>query len=334
MIRKLSLGLAVLLSGFTANTLAKSSIDVSVPCYNGGFTFGLAGLYLRPSSASLDYTLVTNNNVVVTQNAISFEGILSNAHPDYDWGYSLNLGAFIPGTGNDVTLAYSDYNHSFNDTTRVKGQTADSYVETQARTKFNYQVLNLDLGQHVNFGCQSHFRFSTGLRLAELKTGFSVFNKEGSGNQDSTQFQTNQYTKFRGAGPEVSTEMEYSLGSGFGIVGELGGSLLVGNFKNSLNTHSVDFTLNPSSPDVTSSTITIPSQTRVVPNLNAKLGLAYNYQFCNASHSKLTVEGGYRADHYFDVADRFSVIDGFGLNSTRSVSTSLSGPYVGVQVHL
>jgi hypothetical protein len=80
-----------------------------------------------------------------------------------------------------------------------------------------------------------------------------------------------------------------------------------------------------------------PKDTRVVPNIDAKLGLGYTYQYCNCTRSTLTVEAGYQSSHYFKAVDRFAPVDIFNksiLNQANSVDMSFEGPYLSVQVTL
>jgi hypothetical protein len=58
--KKLALGLAVLLSGIVATAHASyptesSRCEITVPSYGGGFTFGVTGLYWRASSPQSDF---------------------------------------------------------------------------------------------------------------------------------------------------------------------------------------------------------------------------------------------------------------------------------------
>jgi Legionella pneumophila major outer membrane protein precursor len=326
MIRKITLGLTILLSGFAVNSYAKSPLDVSVPCYNGGFTFGLAGLYLRPSSTLDDNSIILaqSDSVDATRSTqVTFE----NIKPDFDWGYRVNMGYVFPGTGNDVTLTYSSFNHG-----ESRSLTTETAYFEQANEKFNYQTVDLDLGQHIDIGCRSHFRFITGLRFASLETKLNTKYSENMMHipevpDPARSWDVNQYSRFRGIGPRFGSDFEYILGSGFGIVGQATGALLVGDFKNTFS----ELDVIPDG-DNDNTVVFHPSRTRVVPNLNAKLGLNYNYQFYNSTHTKLTVEAGYQVDHFFNAADRVAPLD--VINTTQTIDTSFAGPYVGIQIHL
>jgi hypothetical protein len=79
-----------------------------------------------------------------------------------------------------------------------------------------------------------------------------------------------------------------------------------------------------------------PNETRVVPNIDAKLGLDWTYQFCNCSRSKLTIEAGYLVSYFFNPVDRFSALDAMApqLHNRHNLDVSFDGPYVAVEVKL
>ncbi len=333
MIKKITLGLTLLLSGFTVNTFAataKSPIDVSVPCYNGGLTFGLAGLYLRPSSTGLEYSLTSQD--VGNKNPI-IQSTIDSINPHYDLGYRVNIGYVFPGTGNDVSLTHTYLNHRTKRAGVIKVDDEIAEMEVDAKARFKYLASDYDFGQHVDIGCRAHLRLLTGLRLAKIDSNYHALGKGKSNFVDPSVTSTgeiNQSSRFLGIGPRFGSEFEYELGSGFGLVGQATGGLLVGKFKDTVTDH---FLLGDVDHPILEEThINIYNgHTRVVPNLNAKLGLNYSYQFCNPTRTKLTIEAGYQVDHYFNSTGRTSNIESF---RQRAVDTSFDGPYVGLQVHL
>ncbi|MBA2655149.1 MAG: hypothetical protein H0U71_08815 [Gammaproteobacteria bacterium] len=353
MIKKITLGLTALLSTVSINALASSNkapFDVTVPSYNGGFTFGLAGLYLRPSVDALDYGIVYPAPAEVSATGQLRNGSVQNVDPDYDWGYRANIGYVFPSSANDVSLSYTNYKNTQTDAVKLKANevfiatTAPFLVDATSVATFGsdakftteYQAVDLDFGQHFNIGCNTHIKFLTGLRYVDLRNTFNA-NYEGTLQLDDDaaaetfNINTSQKSSFKGIGPRLGMDAEYSLGRGFGVVSQATTALLVGNSKSKFEQHAT----------LTNDTLTItdvasfenPKITRVVPNLNAKLGLNYNVEFCNPSHTKMTVEAGYQVDHFFNSVDR---LNGLGLSGAPRVitDTNFAGPYVGVQVRI
>lgn len=348
--KKIMLGMALVLSGITTNSFAlpKTSCDVNVPCFNGGLTFGLAGLYLRPSTSEIDYALVYPT---ITE---STNGSVKSVDPDYDWGYRVNVGYMFPCTGNDVSLTYTNFKSSDKDAvTLTTGQVlfstltpfvfgADEFIGTSsnAKTTFEVQAVDLDFGQHLSLGCNTRMRFTGGLRYARLDTQLDVnhiatalFDTDGP--MDRLVLNSKQNSRFQGVGPRFGTAIDYNIGHGFNVIGEATGALLIGHVKSDYTEHAV-ITEGTVVEDDAFAGYKYSEDTRVVPNLTAKLGLGYNFQFNNCSQTKFTIEAGYQVDHYFNATDR---LGGVGISqpemrTRHSIDTSFAGPYVGLQVHI
>lgn len=179
----------------------------------------------------------------------------------------------------------------------------------------------------------------------------------------------NQKSEFDGIGPRFGFDASYHFCGGFGIVASLATSLLVGEtestFSERVETAGVA-TLDLGAtfvgiPDLGTTVVTVvdltgpvgllpiapvepltlfsykhPDETRVVPNIDAKIGLDWTYQFCNCSHTRVSVEAGYMVSHYFNAIDRLSEVGAFDpeLRSRHTIDASFDGPYVGVQVNL
>jgi hypothetical protein len=358
MMKKITLGLAALLSTLSLSALAqaRSPVDVNIPLYNGGFTFGLAGLYLRPNTESLDYGIVfPPSNPIALRN-----GSIKSVDPDYGWGYRANIGYIFPCTGNDVMFSYSRYDREDFDHTTVRNDgiffstitssvagfiaSDDAVLRSDAKTKFRFETMDLDAGQHVNFGCNAHLRFLAGIRYAELKNTFEAnylfpveVNSEAQ--LETITVNTIQTSKFKGAGPRVGLDADYKLGCGFSLVGETTGSILVGKFKTNFDERDLITAGNGAVTLLdTVSSVHQDGLTRMVPNLNAKLGLAYSYQFNNCSKTRMTVEAGYQAEEFFHTVTRHRPsgtlgFDVFGFpGNLRTLDVGFSGPYVNVQV--
>lgn len=172
-------------------------------------------------------------------------------------------------------------------------------------------------------------------------------------------------SKFDGIGPRFGLDIDYRVGcSGLGLVADISTSLLVGEIESSfsedvtlagqftnVNTGTglvvtvpgvgpVGVVIPPQTANFTSDTgplsFTHPDQTRVVPNIDGKLGVDWSLQFCNCSRTQLRLEAGYMISHYFDAIDRSSPVGfgepGFGRRQTFDLN--FEGPYVSAQVKL
>jgi hypothetical protein len=114
--KKITSGLSLLFAGLTTNSFAGLHSDwcnVQVPRFCSGFTFTLAGLYLKPNLTHTDYALSFSNN-----DTSFINGEFHNVKEPYNWGYRVAIGYLFQNTGNDVMLSFTHYDKS--DTDRVK----------------------------------------------------------------------------------------------------------------------------------------------------------------------------------------------------------------------
>lgn len=279
-------------------------------------------------------------------------------------------------------------------------------VSVSARSEFRNETWDLDFGQTINVGCNFKLRWFGGLRYTRLEHDLDVTHDfavtETALALDPVLIAVtlttttgtalvapaliapvvdvaatlrdivHQKSDFDGIGPRFGFDASYHLGGGFGVVGSLSTSLLVGEHEATFSERIltggtitvVDATLTtiaigdaepgalpvsgelvtgpigpvvlgPTFPDETFS-FKHPDETRVVPNIDAKLGLDWTYQFCNCSRSKVTIEAGYMVSHYFNAIDRLSAVGAFtpDTRSRHTIDASFDGPYVGVQVNL
>lgn len=439
--KKLTVGLAILLSGFAANSLAylptgTSRCDVTAPSYCGGFTFGLTGLWWRATSPQQEFATSFNDIDLV-----DFIG-LGDAHGhdhdhDYEWGFKANVGYIFPCSGNDVNLTYThwdnDNDRHLDDLVLPPVTTFTALVDpvlgpvlplefdgtdlptvlplaaligsegfeltgittaVAAKSEFENHTWDLDFGQAINVGCNFRVRWFGGLRYSQLEHKFDTTfttNFTGAAGADGVTLVADTLvplvdevitgeavldtadldvtiddifhtrSKFNGIGPRLGFDLNYCLGGGFGIVGSLSTSLLVGEVEGSfahravvagtftgadlgtgllVGEDAVTLALDPFTAEFASDTGFIgfhhPDQDRVVPNIDAKLGLDWTYQFCNCSRTRLTVEAGYLVSHYFNAIDKLSAfeLDDPSFRNRETIDLSFDGPYVSVQVAL
>jgi Legionella pneumophila major outer membrane protein precursor len=176
---------------------------------------------------------------------------------------------------------------------------------------------------------------------------------------------------FNGVGPRFGIDASYHVGGGFGIVGSLSTSLLAGRIESSFSERievAGVFTFDTANSTVTGTEFTTapvvtgitpapspteltfidpvrpvellsfrhPNETRIVPNIDAKIGVDWSYQACNCSRTKVTVEAGYLVSHYFNAIDRLSGVDVIepAVRARHTFDVSFDGPYVGVEVKI
>lgn len=267
------------------------------------------------------------------------------------------------------------------------GSFVDSVTLDSAKSDFRYYAVDLDLGQHVNVGCNFRVRWFGGLRYANFEktfdesfsgsssgvsetvgTDFVVIISEATGtiHTDVTATSTSTFTdavrqksELDGIGPRFGADADFNLGGGFGIVGGISTALLVAETNSSFNerldiasatTFDIDATFTGSAVGATlvttgadpfsGSTSTVvhnrrPDLDRIVPNMDAKLGLDFVYQFSNCAKSRLVVEAGYMVSHYWNTGEYFSRTENVAIPGFRDVTDiSFDGPYVTLKVQV
>jgi hypothetical protein len=278
-------------------------------------------------------------------------------------------------------------------------------IDIQTKLRVEASAWDFDLGQSVNIGCNLKVRYFGGVRYSRLKHETDViyyFAKTdhirlepvsvnfilATGPETTTTVPAiivpvadvavevgdsfNHRNEFGGVGPRLGFDFNYHVGAGFGIVGSLSTSLLLGVLdiitSEGMGTEGT-VTITPDDlaesgviPGLTGGALTIlsaeitgPSGTnvfnsiepdkftrvrdpgicKIVPNIDLKVGMDWTVQFCNQSQSKITIEAGYMLSHYMHVVDRWSKEgDAFDCRIRHPIDITFQGPYIGAQVIL
>jgi hypothetical protein len=353
-IKRLSLALVAL--GLSAPAFADST--VLVPSQHGGFKVGIDALYLRPTSSGLDYA----TSLTFPTGFVSPGGFERNAtvDPSYDWGVYAQIGYLFPCTGNDLTLSYTYLSNDNSDSivapTPISAVTTGSagiailplsvlsgveYGAAAGKAQFTLNVVDLDGGQRFTTGSYD-MRMFAGLRYANIDTTVKTFGSPfpvgvgGGVNTTSTGYQEFK-SQFRGLGPRIGVDARYCLSSGFGVDADLSTALLAGR----TDSHYYATTVTTTTP-VNTLEVKNGSNNRLIPVLEAKLGVDYTYIMDCRCKSSLVFEVGYQTTNYFNAADHHvRVIDPITTTTTGPTvadggSTSdvgFDGPYLGVKYY-
>ncbi|KTC84982.1 Lpg1974 family pore-forming outer membrane protein [Legionella brunensis] len=310
-----ALGSNVAFSGAMGPVCTPSSVNV--PCPTTAWDVGIQALYLES---------LYNNNTLSTVNIGSGSGvrIFGEIDNDFEWGFRLE-GSYHFSTGNDLNLNWTYWR----DDNKLRlgpnvGRLARQITATLTDRYYGsagLDAVNLEFGQHVDFGEYKNIRFHAGVQYADL---------DNKRRQDSViagavgdlaflnglTSVTSKYT-FEGAGPRVGADMSYDIGRGFAIYGNGAAALLIGDSKYSNNAPFNDETRPVHS-----------TYTTLVPELEAKLGGKYTYM---TSKGSLTFDVGYMVVNYFDPLHR-SDLDLLSVVEYRdNINFGLQGAYAGVK---
>lgn len=354
-------GLTASLGAYAALPTDAPSFGVNIPNLTPGLQITLEGLLFQPTNSDLDYATISNVGVVnfVPPFFVGTNQDVENVNPHYAFGFRVALGYTFPDSGNDVQLAWTHFNHS---TTDDVGTNPGDVLQTefgiplfnipvnpflatdaaaQSSVRDREDAIDLDVGQYVNLGTRLQTRFFGGLRFASLRQdvtdnyAFVANSLIFPGIQFTYNEQDELDSKFNGIGPRFGVDTSYHISDCFGIAGHVSGALLIGKVKTDTdNDFLVTFTNPFVFPPVNvaaqlDNDVSIDDSWRVVPELDAKVGLNYTFLFDNKSN--LTIELGWQATEYFDAVDQLHTNVGTTLTGqVDRVSSNLGfqGPYL------
>ena len=133
--------------------------------------------------------------------------------------------------------------------------------------------------------------------------------------------------------------MSYYVFRGLGVVGHFDTALLVGNMTANVDAFSSFPGLLIGSPQPIITQLFrfgADSSTRLVPVVDAKLGLDYTMLFPNFSGSDLTLEVGYQTSNYYNSIDKVTgaaTLLGSSITGHGTSDLGLNGPYASLTVH-
>lgn len=207
---------------------ACSAGNVTVPCEKMAWDLGIHALYLR-----------TSDNV----------GSTGQYNGDSDWGFRLE-GSYHFGTGNDVTIEWTWFDNDFG----TNG--------TAGYRNAKYNVVNVEMGQHVDMGEMFDMRFHGGFQYANFQ---------------QQRFDTAAATyDNKGIGPRFGFDSSYDFGNGFMLTGGSDMALLAAKSSVSTAANANDDT--------------------VLTNLGANIGVAYMHAMAQGD---LTLDLGYQVNYVF-----------------------------------
>jgi len=291
--------------------------NVTVPCESTAWNIGIQALYLKPSyTGGLDWVGASSNS------SASYLTLVDN-DPDWAWGFKLE-GSYHFSTGNDLNLNWYHLG-SKTTSTRLVNEFDFPLFDVIFRSNELYSLsprwdaVNLEFGQHSDFGEFKNIRFHAGVQYARIKTetwraGFDQITEDGVLDPLQTHRIATTST-FNGFGPRAGLDMSYDWGNGLAMYGNAAGALLIGTSK-----FSNYFTSNfgPLSH------YTSGSRTTLVPELEGKLGLTYSWPMAQGD---LTLDGGYMWVNYFD-AQMFTP---FPAAVPTESNFAVNGPFLGLK---
>jgi len=317
-----------------------NDINLTAPYQDGMWSFGVEALYWETGSNNLHY--VTSSVTTAGETILH----TSSVDPEYAWGWRADIAYHFPGNGRDVTLSYTqlDNNNSgavdntaentLSPIAELGGSGIETFTSAQGKSSDDYDAVDLTFGQKIDVGQRVRLHPFAGLRYTDIDNTDKITYEGTSATGGITTLHTTNSrikSEFQGVGPRFGSDAQVNLGGGFMVVGRVGMSLLIGDKDEKFS--STQFTADSSglvSPTTISISDNTSSNTRVVPELDARLGIAYAYNWHNGTG--LGVEAGWEATNYFNAVDDSLI--GFVDTSSHEADFSMQGPYLRVQLDI
>ena len=306
--------------------------NVTVPCAHTAWDFGVQALYLQPSFTGFDY-------VGSQVNAKGAENFVTSS-PNYNWGFKLE-GSYHFNTGNDVNLNWyhlgsAGTNGSFLTPAAAStgnGTFFDAFGGVWAPNggvsvagNSNWDAVNLEFGQHVDFGEFTNIRFHGGLEFARVNAtvdmaGMAVNNTAAT---PAVAFQSLGTTSsYNGVGPRLGADMSYDWNNGLGVYANGAMAMLVGTSQFTLNNiNGLPGHIVPGAATTPLAFSTHGSTTTINPALEGKLGATYTYAMAQGD---LSLDLGWMWVNYFNVLSTGT------RGATNQSDFGVQGPFVGLK---
>lgn len=282
---------------------------VLVPRTNSGWFFGLLGLYQVPFDNQLDYAVLDPrpNSYLLGPNSS-----IHSLDPDRVLGGGAYLGYVFPYTGRDIKFEVTYLTENTSDSVVPPGGgvlwTPLPLYDLATQASSATTGYNPDLGQAIvtvgqRFFGGTRFRLHTamGAKVAyinrDLTTTYRGLSSPPPFNLITGNAAVKEKSKFSGGGPAIQVDGAYFVTKDFALAAHLTNSILIGGIK-SQNAFTHDILPN------LDTIIDLKSASRAVPNIDGKVGLLYEHEFCG-SFSKIQVELGYEFNHFFNAFDNY-----------------------------
>ncbi|NBX84617.1 MAG: hypothetical protein EBQ95_03300 [Gammaproteobacteria bacterium] len=270
-----------------------SPTNVTVPCEEKLWDIGGRALYVQPTST----TFVANRTLTGSQGSVDV-----GLSPSWSWGFQLEASHHF-NTGNDLNLNW--YHFRGSDSLNIApnqniGQFKAPYdpvtpgntvgnpttINSVNASIYNdWDQVNIEFGQHVDFGANKFVRLHAGAQFARVASDANVTSTITA---PTTPVTTNAVITgvYNGFGPRVGVDLDYGFGNGFDIYGTAGVGALAGSSKTNYN---------ESLATSTGSYITNYNDPRIVPTVDAKLGAMYTYSLAQGD---LSFDAGWLWNEY------------------------------------
>lgn len=314
---------------------------VVVPRTNSGFLFGLTGALWRPFDNQTDYVIPDSTPLAYVPSPNSTIRELS---PDYNFAYGAYIGYIYPYTGRDICFSFMNFDENTKDnisaallgTLWTPLALYDRTVEAQgafASYDASLEQARLLMGQTIFGGTRLRLHPAFGLAYAHINRQLKTTYTAASGFLEAPFGDSfvNQKSNFTGIGPAVQFNLTYFLAPHFALTGHLLNAILIGGSSSEIHYSEDLLTPTPAHNVAVNTVINLDSTEKTVVNLDTKVGIMFEYPFCN-SYARMEVELGYEFNHYFNACDTFRSAG--GVYYAGDTGLPISPTFVDTPLHI
>ncbi len=317
---------------------APVEVNVTVPQQQGGWAFGVEAYWQSFENSDFQYANVLDNPA----NSNSFASKIKSVDPDHDWGGHVDVSYLFAGNASDITLGYTRLHTD--DSNKVntsngnqlnggqpqiivpgpQGPNQTNWDNARGKQDNELDVVDLTAGRQIQVGSRVRLHPFAGLRYADIEQDNRAHYNRLNADDGFDTLDGKNDSEFEGIGPRFGMDANFELGMGFSLTGRMAGSLLVGNFEDKGSSTQVT----GGNALLTTASTKVDDTMRVVPELDARLGVRYDHDF--NPDVAMGAELGYEVENYFDAVGN----SGFGYVDTVNHNSDLGrrGPYLRVDL--
>jgi hypothetical protein len=314
--------------------LSSSVVFANPASENHAGSINISALYLQPSfggnglgySSFGNYAGADNQQVIRTINGTNR---IYNVTPDRTLGFQIG-GVYRYSCNNTVTLDWYHLSNTVNGHlpgTSLFSASIDGYYAGDLELATRWDAVNLEMGHELTFRTTETLNLHAGLGYVRIKNTFTNHPKLFL--NGSPYFTSIDNLSFRGFGPRMGADYSHRFGNGLNLYLKSAGSLLMGTTRQAVTGYiNVVNNIYGVIPYGTNNFVS-SSTNVIVPELEAKLGLSYQYQL---SRGSLGFDLGYMWMTYLKSIVAYTGIGvvGSSIGTPNSTHFDLNGAYFSV----
>jgi len=314
------------------STIGYAITTANIPNQNSTYDFNksfvsLDFLYIQPSSNNLKYATFVSGTQPYYQ-SWHYQEIKPEFHPGVELGLNYAISDTLYSVGGKWTYLNSNDSSSKQASTNTDLTTVEfvgppyemsppvfGIKSVNSNVNFQFNNFLMDVGKVVEYGSRLQARYFGGIDVFSLRQTITTTFGDYAGSpataysyplppDPSFSFQTQNVSKYLGAGPAAGMNFQYKTDSGFGVMGDVLGLITAGVSSTQDNFTSTSARLTAIGIGVSHQQITSPNDTQIVLGVDAKLGVFYKYE--GAKLPSFTIAAGYRMATYINAISTIS----------------------------